>query len=41
MFVDVYYVLKMLLCLEILDVFSVGMSLDVFCQGQVWKVLQE
>ncbi|RTS00353.1 DUF2875 domain-containing protein, partial [Pseudomonas paraeruginosa] len=27
--------------LETLDVLSIGMSLDVFRQGQVWKVLQE
>ncbi|MFO6030035.1 DUF2875 family protein, partial [Pseudomonas aeruginosa] len=27
--------------LETLDVLSIGMSLDVFRQGQVWKALQE
>ncbi|MFO6216700.1 DUF2875 family protein, partial [Pseudomonas aeruginosa] len=38
---DAYHAPKTSPRLETLDVLSVGMSLDVFRQGQVWKALQE
>ncbi|MHC9143885.1 type VI lipase adapter Tla3 domain-containing protein, partial [Pseudomonas aeruginosa] len=38
---DAYHVPKTSPRLETLDVLSIGMSLDVFRQGQVWKAMQE
>ncbi|MCW8024532.1 type VI lipase adapter Tla3 domain-containing protein, partial [Pseudomonas aeruginosa] len=38
---DAYHAPKTSPRLETLDVLSIGMSLDVFRQGQVWKALQE
>ncbi|HHX0887826.1 TPA: type VI lipase adapter Tla3 domain-containing protein [Pseudomonas aeruginosa] len=38
---DAYHAPKTSPHLETLDVLSIGMSLDVFRQGQVWKAMQE
>ncbi|MGP6219109.1 type VI lipase adapter Tla3 domain-containing protein, partial [Pseudomonas paraeruginosa] len=38
---DAYHAPKTSPRLETLDVLSIGMSLDVFRQGQLWKALQE